>query len=186
MVASKRWSPICDALTGFRRIHSSSQRLESVSNFASACSADAAGAAAPSAGAVGAWPWQAASVAESRAAASRLWRMGSGRRGGGAEHTVPRASPHGPARLRLTLGETSMRTVLAVVVLSLACFALPARAACPPEGNTREQLEALKVLKWTVPDAAERQVLAEGLVDCLGDADPKLRDGIAYEALAHW
>ena len=79
-----------------------------------------------------------------------------------------------------------MRIVLAVVVLSLACFALPARADCPPEGRTREQLEALKVLKWTVPDAAERQALAEGLVDCLGDADPKLRDGIAYEALAHW
>jgi hypothetical protein len=37
-----------------------------------------------------------------------------------------------------------------------------------------------------VPDAAERQRLAEGLVDCLADPDPTLRDGIAYEALAHW
>ena len=78
-----------------------------------------------------------------------------------------------------------MRALLAVVML-LGVFVAPARAACPPEGKTREQLEALKVLKWTVPDAAERQVLAEGLVDCLADADPKLRDGIAYEALAHW
>ncbi|MUV14051.1 DUF2785 domain-containing protein [Noviluteimonas gilva] len=78
-----------------------------------------------------------------------------------------------------------MRALLAVVML-LGLFVAPARAACPPEGKTREQLEALKVLKWTVPDAAERQVLAEGLVDCLGDADPKLRDGIAYEAMAHW
>ncbi|KGQ19611.1 DUF3011 domain containing protein [Lysobacter dokdonensis DS-58] len=78
-----------------------------------------------------------------------------------------------------------MRAVLAVVVLLLAVVA-PARADCPPEGRTREQLEALKVLEWTVPDAAERQQLAEGLVDCLGDADPTLRDGIAYEALSHW
>jgi hypothetical protein len=78
-----------------------------------------------------------------------------------------------------------MRALLAVVML-LVCFIAPVRAQCPPEGKTREQLEALKVLKWTVPDAAERQVLAEGLVDCLGDPDPKLRDGIAYEAMAHW
>src|SRR4249919_1564561 len=78
-----------------------------------------------------------------------------------------------------------MRALLAVVLL-LGVSIAPARAACPPEGKTREQLEALKILKWTVPDAAERQVLAEGLVDCLADADPTLRDGIAYEALAHW
>jgi hypothetical protein len=78
-----------------------------------------------------------------------------------------------------------MRALLAVVVL-LAVSIAPVRAACPPEGKTREQLEALKLLQWTVPDSAERQVLAEGLVDCLGDPDPKMRDGIAYEALAHW
>ncbi len=78
-----------------------------------------------------------------------------------------------------------MRALLAVVLL-LGIFSAPARAACPPEGKTREQLEALKLLKWTVPDAVDRQGLAEGLVDCLGDADPTLRDGIAYEALAHW
>jgi hypothetical protein len=78
-----------------------------------------------------------------------------------------------------------MRALLAVVLL-LGVSIAPARAECPPEGKTREQLEALKVLKWTVADAAERQGLAEGLVDCLGDADPTLRDGIAYEALAHW
>jgi hypothetical protein len=33
---------------------------------------------------------------------------------------------------------------------------------------------------------AARQALAEGLVDCLGDPDPALRDGLAYEGLAHW
>lgn len=78
-----------------------------------------------------------------------------------------------------------MRALLAVVVL-FAAASLPAHAACPPDGQTRLSLDALKVLQWSVPDAAERQALAEGLVDCLGDADPKLRDGIAYEALAHW
>ena len=78
-----------------------------------------------------------------------------------------------------------MRALLAAVVLFVATT-VPAHAACPPDAKTRESLEALKVLQWTVPDAAERQALAEGLVDCLGDPDPTLRDGIAYEALAHW
>lgn len=79
-----------------------------------------------------------------------------------------------------------MHRLLAAVVLCAASALAPAFAACPPEGQTRESLEGLKVLKWTVPDAAERQVLAENLVDCLGDPDPAMRDGIAYEALAHW
>ena len=64
--------------------------------------------------------------------------------------------------------------------------AAPALAACPPDGQSRESLQALKVLKFTVPDAAERQALANGLLDCLGDPDSALRDGIAYEALTQW
>jgi len=62
----------------------------------------------------------------------------------------------------------------------------PALAACPPEGQSRESLQALKVLKYTVPDAAERLALANGLLDCLADPDPVLRDQIAYEALTQW
>jgi hypothetical protein len=37
-----------------------------------------------------------------------------------------------------------------------------------------------------LPDATARDALAMDLVDCLGDPDPALRDGIAYEALAQW
>lgn len=79
-----------------------------------------------------------------------------------------------------------MRKLVAVALLlgSFAC--LPATAACPPEGQSRDSLEALKALKFTVPDAQERVVLALGLVDCLADPDPALRDGIAYEGLSHW
>src|SRR5688572_30481660 len=77
-----------------------------------------------------------------------------------------------------------MRQWIAVVVLGLASAS--AWAECPPEGRSRESLEALKALQWTMPDAAERQALAVGLVDCLGDPDPTLRDGLAYEGLAHW
>ena len=79
-----------------------------------------------------------------------------------------------------------MRKLIAVAVLSGAFFCSPAMATCPPEGQSRESLEALKALKFTLPDAQARMALAVGLVDCLGDPDPKLRDGIAYEAMAHW
>ncbi|UHQ18212.1 DUF2785 domain-containing protein [Lysobacter sp. KIS68-7] len=80
-----------------------------------------------------------------------------------------------------------MRRTLAVVALLLgSCVALQAQAACPPEGQTRESLEALKAAKFAMDDAAARQKLALGLVDCLGDPDPALRDGLAFEAFSHW
>lgn len=66
----------------------------------------------------------------------------------------------------------------------LAC--VPVMAACPPAGQDRSGLQALKSRGFVVADAAGKQALAIGLVDCLGDPDPVLRDGIAYEALQHW
>ena len=62
----------------------------------------------------------------------------------------------------------------------------PAMAACPPAGHARSQLHALKAAGFAVADQAGKQALALGLVDCLADPDPELRDGIAYEALQHW
>jgi len=61
-----------------------------------------------------------------------------------------------------------------------------AAAACPPAGTSRTQLAELQAAKWEVADEARRQALALGLLDCLGDADPELRDGMAYEALTAW
>ena len=76
-----------------------------------------------------------------------------------------------------------MRRILLLLVLNASA---PAFAGCPPEGQSRESLQALKALKFTLPDAAARQSLANGLLDCLGDPDPEMRDGLAYEALTHW
>ena len=64
--------------------------------------------------------------------------------------------------------------------------AAPAMAACPPAGQDRAGLQALKASGFSLADATGKQALAMGLVDCLGDPDPALRDGIAYEALQHW
>lgn len=68
----------------------------------------------------------------------------------------------------------------------LGVGATTARAACPPEGRSVESLQALKVAKFEVADAGERMALARGMLECLGDPDPRLRDGIAYEALTQW
>jgi hypothetical protein len=58
--------------------------------------------------------------------------------------------------------------------------------ACPPEDIDVGSLSMLKEQKFAIGDAATRNTLALGLLDCLSDPDPALRDGIAYEALAQW
>ena len=68
-----------------------------------------------------------------------------------------------------------MRKLVAVALLLGSFVWSPAMATCPPEGQSRESLEALKALQFTLPDAQARQALAVGLVDCLGDPDPALR-----------
>lgn len=78
-----------------------------------------------------------------------------------------------------------MRRGLALLLAALATVA-GARAACPPEGHSRDSLLTLRNAKWAVDDAARREALALGLVDCLADPDPALRDEVAYEALQWW
>jgi hypothetical protein len=114
------------------------------------------------------------------AAARRLWRM-AGIRMESAEHSRPSCAD---GQGGIFHQEMPMRRWIAVVMLGWACA--PAWATCPPAGWTRDSLEALKAAEWTVPDATARQTLAEGLVDCLADPDPVLRDALAYEGLSHW
>ena len=71
-------------------------------------------------------------------------------------------------------------------LLLLAAFsASPAQAECPPPGWDLARLQSLKANKLEI-DAAERDRLARGLLDCLASPDPELRDGIAYGAWALW
>lgn len=73
----------------------------------------------------------------------------------------------------------------ALLLLSLSLMVTPV-AACPPEGYPPPRLQALKAAGFAIDDDAERQRLALALTRCLDRADPALRDGIAYEALATW
>ena len=80
-----------------------------------------------------------------------------------------------------------MHKILFLGACLLAAAWLPAKAGeCPRQGHDRASLEMLKAAGFALPDAAARRALADGLVDCLADPDPGLRDGIAYEALAAW
>ena len=74
----------------------------------------------------------------------------------------------------------------AAAVAGALASSVPASAACPPDGVTRAQLSELRGAKWDVADDTRRQALAIGLLDCLLDPDPALRDEIAYEALQNW
>jgi len=77
---------------------------------------------------------------------------------------------------------------LAAALALAACATAPAAAQtqCQPASYTRQQLDALKAAEWALPDDAARNRLALALADCVGDPDPTLRDGIAYEGLQYW
>jgi hypothetical protein len=78
--------------------------------------------------------------------------------------------------------------LLALLLLG-ACATAPADARtqhCAPAGYTRAQLDALKAAEWAIADDAARNAFARALTACLGDPDPAIRDGIAFEALQYY
>lgn len=74
-----------------------------------------------------------------------------------------------------------MRIVLALT--GAALLHAGALAACPPAGTTRAQLAELRAAKWEVADSRKRQALALGMLGCLADPDPALRDEAGFESL---
>jgi hypothetical protein len=59
-------------------------------------------------------------------------------------------------------------------------------AACPPPGIPREELAALRATGFEVAQQEARDAMAIALLDCVGDPQPALRDGLAYSALSTW
>lgn len=75
------------------------------------------------------------------------------------------------------------------IAVAALCLAGSLRAACPPDAQTTAGLQTLRAAQWRWPDGepdAARQSLAVGLLDCLADPDPVLRDELAFEALSAW
>lgn len=71
-------------------------------------------------------------------------------------------------------------------LLAAAAWTVPALAACPPDGQSLDSLKQLKALQFRTSDANDQKQLAMGLLDCLADPDPQLRDDLAYQALSTW
>jgi hypothetical protein len=73
-------------------------------------------------------------------------------------------------------------------ILLAACLLLPAlaHARCPLTAETPAALSAWKAAGFAIDEPAARQARALALAHCLGDPDPFLRDGIAFEALSTW
>ena len=78
-----------------------------------------------------------------------------------------------------------MRSTVLILTVLLLLAAVPA-LACPPPGYDKPALQALKASGFAMADSARRHALVEELVACLGDPDPELRDGVAFEALSKW
>ena len=71
------------------------------------------------------------------------------------------------------------------MLIPLACvFASIAQARCPDKVWTGERLIQLPAHQFLVDDSA-RSDLSLLLVDCLGDPDPAIRDGVAFTALSN-
>jgi hypothetical protein len=77
------------------------------------------------------------------------------------EQTIQKLADHGPA-------------------------ASSAGAACTGSTEARATLTALELGGFAIADTSERQRRAIELLDCLGDPDPRVRDGIASTALNIW
>jgi len=72
--------------------------------------------------------------------------------------------------------------------LLLACAMAQAHAGpnCPPPGQTRADLVELRQVGFVIGDDAVRDRVAIGLLACIGNPDPVIRDGVVYEGLATW
>lgn len=72
----------------------------------------------------------------------------------------------------------------------LACAGLsmasPAHASCELSGEPIQRLQHWRSSGFPVPDDAQRNARALAMAACLGDADPFLRDEIAFGALSGW
>lgn len=84
-----------------------------------------------------------------------------------------------------TSGARPATIALAATVLGLAAIG-PAAAACPPANWPEARLAELRGREFKLDDEGERNRLALGLVDCLADPNPRLRDEAAMGALSAW
>ncbi len=75
---------------------------------------------------------------------------------------------------------------LALAIWLASAWPAVAQEVCPPPGFDKAALLQLAQREFAVDDATARVRLARGLLACLGDADPALRDEVAFSAYSAW
>lgn len=84
---------------------------------------------------------------------------------------------------------SAISTLLSGCSLAGMLLAVPVSAIaqdCSAEGYSRTQLLNFKASDFEMLADQQRNALAIGLLDCLADPDPALRDGVVYEMIAKW
>lgn len=79
---------------------------------------------------------------------------------------------------------TRLRRLTSALLLATA-QATAAADACPADGAERAALYALAASQFE-PSSGTHDDWAVRLIDCIADPDPKLRDGVVFEALSRW
>lgn len=83
-------------------------------------------------------------------------------------------------------GMTYSKLLVAATALSSLAFASCSSAeakSCAPAGMTIEAMQDAKSAEFEALTPDTRAQMASALVGCLGDPDPTIRDGLAYEGL---
>lgn len=90
------------------------------------------------------------------------------------------------ARTSNRIAHTRRLRVVAMLCLGMASLPALSAPACPHAADARTALSAMKTVPSPPADPAGRLHASMALIACLGDADPALRDGVAYTTLARW
>ena len=72
------------------------------------------------------------------------------------------------------------------VLTTLMPVHLSAGDQCPPAGYSEGQLLELALGGFVIEDATQRNALALGLMACLSEPNPAIRDGVAFEGTSTW
>ena len=73
-----------------------------------------------------------------------------------------------------------------IVLASLASVGLTRAADCPPGAIPPSQWRKFEAHDFVIDDATRLQALSLALLPCLDDPNPKIRDGLAIDALTTW
>lgn len=80
----------------------------------------------------------------------------------------------------------TIRTFAVITISLLLPVTVFTASSCPPPGYTTGQLLQLRQQGFEIEDTGQKNALALGLLGCVGEPDPAIRDGVAFEGITKW